>query len=63
MASLPLPRPDMRAHRNAPDARHIILRDSPAPSLTDLFGAHWLPDTLSTQTPRPLSRTGARHGR
>ena len=63
MASLPLPmpRPDVSTRRSAPDARRVILRDGPAPSLTDLFGAHWLPDTLST--PQPLPRKEAGHGR
>lgn len=58
---LPLSRPcpDGRTRRSASNARRVILRDVPAPSLTDLFGAHWLPDTLDGSPPRK----GAPYGR
>lgn len=31
--------------------RRLVVRDTPAPALRDLFGPHWLPDTLSDDPP------------
>ena len=53
MASAPaslLPHQSVRAH-----GRRVIRRDIPAPSLAELFGSHWLPDTLaSSPSPAPV---------
>ena len=48
-ASLPPHQPE-RVH-----GRRVIRRDIPAPSLAELFGPRWLPDTLaSSPSPAPV---------